>query len=130
MLGISLTHSFSEKIPILHRVIERIYTLNEIIKHFISNQSNNKIDLIKFAIGQPPGQDVLQYQDSDRGSEAMETRTSCWWRVQASCVLWHAVYFSQPAMQQALLWRKVRTATPTNTNYQPKQWETAEQETQ
>ena len=47
MLGISLTHSFSEKIPIVHRVIERIYTLNEIIKHFISNQSNNKIDLFK-----------------------------------------------------------------------------------
>ena len=66
MLGISLTHSFSEKIPILHRVIERIYTLNEIIKHFISNQSNNKIDLINFTIGQPLSQDVLQYQDSDK----------------------------------------------------------------
>lgn len=38
----------SEKIPTLHRVIERIYTLNEIFKQFISSNSNNKIGL-KFA---------------------------------------------------------------------------------
>ena len=38
----------SEKIPTLHRVIERIYTLNEILKQFINNNSNNKIGL-KFA---------------------------------------------------------------------------------
>ena len=113
-----MTHSFSEKIPILHRVIERIYTLNEIIKHFISNQSNNKIDIIKFATlhwttssGKMCYNIKIQINEAKRRKPGRQA--GCWWRAQASVVLWHAgMVCSFPSQLCSKLCSGARCAPP------------------